>query len=211
MKIHDITRLVHEDMAVYKNLPIKHMKREILADYERSDYYETNMTFNSHTGTHIDAPLHMVEGGETIEQLSPELYIGKARLIDLTDVEEKIHKKDLERFPIEKGDILLIRTRNWKSQEAEVYNPSFVYLEEDGAEYLREKGIKTLGIDAMSVERGKAGHPTHKILLGNGIGIIEDLFLKDIPEGEYFFTALPLKIKGAEASMTRAVLIEGLL
>lgn len=74
--------------------------------------------------------------------------------------------------------------------------------------YLSEKGIKTVGIDAMSIERDKKEHPSHKIILGTNIGVIEDLYLKNIGQGQYFLSALPLNIRGSEASPIRAVLIE---
>ena len=68
------------------------------------------------------------------------------------------------------------------------------------------KEIKGVGIDALGIERNQT--PTHKLLLGAGIIIIEGLRLKDVPEGEYFLIALPLKIKDVEAAPTRAILVE---
>jgi len=205
MRIHDVTRLISEDMTVYKDRESKKVKRTVVADYEKSDYYESRMDMDMHCGTHIDAPLHMLKGGDTIEKYDLSKFIGDCKVFDLTDVDEAIRKKDIENLDIQKDDIVIFKTKN---SFDEVYNPKFVYIEEDAALYLSEKGIKTVGIDAMSIERDKKEHPSHKIILGANIGVIEDLYLKNVGQGQYFLSALPLNIRGSEASPIRAVLIE---
>lgn len=205
MKIHDISRLISEDMYVYKNKEEKKIKRTIVSDYTKGHYYESRLDTDMHCGTHIDAPLHMVENGSTIDKYDLSLFIGKCKVFDLTNVKEFIKKDDIANLDIQKDDIIIFKTTNSFDKE---YNPKFVYIEEDAASYLVEKGIKTIGIDAMSIERGKEGHPTHKIILGANIGVIEDLALADIKQGHYFLSALPLNIKDSEASPIRAVLIE---
>jgi len=205
MRIHDVTRLISEDMTVYKDRESKKIKRTVVADYEKADYYESRMDMDMHCGTHIDAPLHMLKGGDTIEKYDLSKFIGDCKLFDLTDVDEAIRKKDIENLDIQKDDIVIFKTKNSFDQG---YNPKFVYIEEDAAMYLSEKGIKTVGIDAMSIERDKKEHPSHKIILGANIGVIEDLYLKNVGQGQYFLSALPLNIRGSEASPIRAVLIE---
>ena len=205
MKIHDVTRLISEDMTVYKDRESKKIKRTVVADYEKADYYESRMDMDMHCGTHIDAPLHMIKGGDTIEKYDLSKFIGDCKLFDLTDVNEAIRKKDIENLDIQKDYIVIFKTKNSFDQG---YNPKFVYIEEDAALYLSEKGIKTVGIDAMSIERDKKEHPSHKIILGANIGVIEDLYLKNVGQGQYFLSALPLNIRGSEASPIRAVWIE---
>jgi polyketide cyclase len=205
MKIHDVTRMISEDMTVYKDRESKKIKRTVVADYEKADYYESRMDMDMHCGTHIDAPLHMIKGGDTIEKYDLSKFIGDCKVFDLTDVDEAIRKKDIENLDIQKDDIVIFKTKNSSDQG---YNPKFVYIEEDAAMYLSEKGIKTVGIDAMSIERDKKEHPSHKIILGANIGVIEDLYLKNVGQGQYFLSALPLNIRGSEASPIRAVLIE---
>jgi polyketide cyclase len=205
MRIHDVTRLISEDMTVYKDRESKKIKRTVVTDYEKADYYESRMDMDMHCGTHIDAPLHMLKGGDTIEKYDLSKFIGDCKLFDLTDVDEAIRKKDIENLDIQKDDIVIFKTKNSFDQG---YNPKFVYIEEDAAMYLSEKGIKTVGIDAMSIERDKKEHPSHKIILGANIGVIEDLYLKNVGQGQYFLSALPLNIRGSEASPIRAVLIE---
>ena len=205
MKIHDVTRMISEDMTVYKDRESKKIKRTVVADYEKADYYESRMDMDMHCGTHIDAQLHMIKGGDTIEKYDLSKFIGDCKVFDLTDVDEAIRKKDIENLDIQKDDIVIFKTKNSSDQG---YNPKFVYIEEDAAMYLSEKGIKTVGIDAMSIERDKKEHPSHKIILGANIGVIEDLYLKNVGQGQYFLSALPLNIRGSEASPIRAVLIE---
>ena len=205
MKIYDVSKLISEDMIVYKNREEKRIKRTIVSSYETGDYYESRLDTDLHCGTHIDAPLHMVKNGNTIDKYNVSKFIGKCKVFDLTNVDEFITKKDIESLDIQKDDRVIFKTKN--SYDT-VYNPKFVYIEEDAAEYLAEKQIQSLGIDAMSIERDKKHHPTHKIILGANIGVIEDMMLKDIDEGEYFLSALPLKIKDSDASPIRAVLIE---
>lgn len=205
MKIYDVSKLISEDMVVYKNREEKRIKRTIVSSYETGDYYESRLDTDLHCGTHIDAPLHMIKNGNTIDKYNVSKFIGKCKVFDLTNVDEFITKKDIESLDIQKDDRVIFKTKN--SYDT-VYNPKFVYIEEDAAEYLAEKQIQSLGIDAMSIERDKKHHPTHKIILGANIGVIEDMMLKDIDEGEYFLSALPLKIKDSDASPVRAVLIE---
>lgn len=204
-KVYDVTKIISEDMVVYKNRDSKRIKRNVVADYERNAYYESRLDLDMHTGTHVDAPLHMVKDGKTIDQIDWQKYIGLSKVFDLTHVKDCIREQDLVDLDIQKDDIVIMKTANSYDTD---YNTDFIYLEEDAAHYLVNKQIKTLGMDAMSIERDKPGHPTHKIILSSEIGVIEDLQLKDVPEGRYFLSALPLRIKGSEASPVRAVLME---
>lgn len=204
MRVIDISKTIHEDMVVYKNKESKKIKRTVVAFHERDDYHESRLDMDMHCGSHTDAPLHMIDKGETIENILIDKYIGRCKLFDLTKVEAFITKKDIDGLAISKGDRVLFKTKNSYDKE---YNPKFVYLEEDAALYLADREISLLGMDAMSIERDKAQHPTHKIILGAGIAVLEDLQLAEVTEGEYFLSALPLKIKEAEASPVRAVLM----
>lgn len=205
MNYYDITKEISEEMVVYKNRDAKRIKRLVQADYTSQSYYESRLELDMHTGTHADAPLHMIEQGITMEQVDWTKFIGPCKVFDLTHVKEYIVKEDLVGLDIQSQDIILLKTTNSYDTS---YNPKFVYLEEDAATYLVEQGIKCLGMDAMSIERDKADHPTHKIILSQKIGVLEDLQLKDVKAGHYFLSALPLKIKGSEASPVRAVLLD---
>jgi arylformamidase len=196
---------IKHDMAVYKNKEEKRPMLEIVKDYSIGESFESKISMEMHTGTHVDAPLHMIEGGSTIENIDLNKVITPCRVIDFTNIENEIRKEDLISKNIKQGEFILLKTRNSYSEE---FDFNFVYLEKSGAEYLREKDIKGVGIDALGIERSQPAHETHRALLGSGIAVVEGLRLKDIYEGEYILFAVPLKIKGAEGAPARAVLVQ---
>ncbi len=207
MKIYDISMEISYEMPVYKGRTEKRpiFKRD--SDFKSGSVYETRLDMNLHTGTHVDAPLHIIEGEKNLDSFNLDKVITKCRVIDLTDAVEKISKVHLETKKIQTGDFILLKTQN---STENILEKDFIYLDETGAEYLRDKKIKGVGIDALGIERAQPGHETHKILFNAGIVIIEGLKLDEVDEGEYFLFAAPLKIKGVEASPVRAVLISDL-
>lgn len=206
MKIYDITLDIKEDMMVYKNKEEKIPKLINRSNYQDGgSHYESSINMDIHTGTHMDAPLHMIEDGDTIDQTSLEKCMGKARVLDLIHISDHISSNDLKNYSIDENDIVLLKTKNSFDSQ---FNFDFVYLDDSGAELLTDKKIKAVGIDGLGIERSQPHYGTHKTLLSNGIPIIEGLKLSDINEGVYTFIGLPLKIKGAEGSPIRAILIE---
>ncbi len=205
MKIYDITKTIDENMVVYKNLDEKRPIFNITKDHENDGVRETTITIDVHTGTHLDAPLHMVAGGRTIDKMLLEPLIGNCKVIDFSHIKDVITREDLIEQHIEVGDILLFKTQNSFDK---VFNFEFIYLGESGAKYLAKKKIKGVGIDGLGIERSQSGHKTHHILFEAGIYIIEGLELKDIKAGVYELIALPLKLKGLDASPVRAILTD---
>lgn len=155
----------------------------------------------------MDSPYHILEDGEKLDAISLDKVITGCRVLDLSKVAEKISKADLEGKEIQEGDFILLRTKN---SHEDILERDFIYLDKSGAEYLRDKKIKGVGIDSLGIERNQPGHETHKILLGEGIVILEGLRLAGIDEGEYFLFAAPIKLKNAEAAPVRAILIKDL-
>lgn len=207
MKIYDISMEIFQEMPVYKGKEEKKPIFKVQSDFKSGSSYETRLDINLHTGTHMDAPLHMIEGGETLESIGLEEVITKCRVIDLTHATEKISKINLEAKEISEGDFILFKTRN---STEDILEKDFIYLDKAGAKYLRDKKIKGVGIDSLGIERDQPGHETHTMLFEAGIVILEGLKLDEVDEGEYFLFAAPLKIKGVEAAPVRAVLIAGL-
>ena len=204
MKMYDVTGTIYEEMTVYKNKPEKQPKlNQVTTGYVT----ETRLELDVHTGTHIDAPLHMVVDGDTFETIPMDDLVGQCKVFDLTQVDDGISKKDLERFEIQKDDFVFLKTKN--SYE-ETFNFDFIYLAQDGAEYLSQLGVRGVGIDTLGIERSQEGHPTHKTLFAKKIIIIEGLRLKEINQGEYFMVAAPLKLEGTDGSPARVLLFEGL-
>lgn len=205
MKIYDISMEISQDMVVYKNKEEKRPSIKVNSDFTKGNAYESTLTLELHTGTHMDAPLHMIPEGETIDQQDLSKVVTACRVIDLRDVQDEIRVEHLEKKGIVQGEFLLFKTRNSLDKE---FNYDFVYLGKEAAGYLRDKKIIGVGIDSLGIERAQPHHETHKILMEDRIVIIEGLSLKNIEEGNYTLIALPLKIKGAEASPIRAILIE---
>jgi arylformamidase len=204
MKLYDISMAIREDMQVYKNKAEKRPELKNIQNFQTAKNYETRISMDAHTGTHVDAPLHMIENGATIETLPLESLVGPARVLDLTQVEEGIGRADLEPLDIRPGEWLLFKTRNSLTEE---FDFNFVYLKEDGARYLREIGIKGVGTDGLGIERAQPEYGTHRTLMGNGITVVEGLRLKEVPDGHYFMVIAPLKLEGIEAAPARALLL----
>ncbi len=203
MAIYDISMEIHEDMMVYKNKESKKPIREVFLNYQDNGVNESKIFMDLHTGTHIDAPYHMLADGETIEKMDVSKLIRKVKVLDLSEVNDRITDSDLQKKDVPQNEFVLLKTKNSFTDE---YVTDFVFLDKYGAAYLKDKGVQGIGIDALGIERSQPDHATHKILMGSGCIIIEGLRLKDIPEGDYIMYALPLKIRGGDGAPARVVL-----
>lgn len=205
LKIFDISMPISYSMPVYKG---KEEKRPIISidgDFSTSSAYETRLELNLHTGTHLDTPKHMIPYGYTLEELELSKVITKCRVLDLTDVKEKITDKDLIRFDIKEGEFILLKTKN---SFEDILENDFIYVDKDGAEFLSKLKIKGVGIDSLGIERAQPNHETHISLFNSDVMILEGLMLKDIEEDEYLLSAAPIYIPGAEAAPVRAYLMK---
>jgi arylformamidase len=200
---YDISMPIQVGMPVYKNYPDKTPSFEVIRTFDKHTVFETNITMNLHTGTHLDYPKHTLPDGATSTNHDLTPLIGSATVYDLTHVEAGIDVTDLESLPIQAHDFVLFKT---KSSWDTTFNPDFIYVNESAAKYLVAKKVRGVGVDALGVERAQPGHPTHDLLLSNNIIILEGVQLKDVPEGKYKMTCLPLKIEGVEALPVRAIL-----
>jgi len=151
---------VSSEVMTYNNNPANKPVFEVQADFSHGNHYETKVTTNLHTGTHIDAPLHMIEGGATMESYDLKRFITPCRVLDLTQVVDRIHKEDLAGFDIQSGEFILFKTKNSLDT---TFNNDFIFLAEDGARYLNEIGINGVGTDALGIERSQPDHMTHHL------------------------------------------------
>lgn len=202
--VYDISAPIYEGMTVYKNNPLKQPKFEVTADFGLATYHETRVHMDAHTGTHVDAPLHMRPGGQTIESIQLDRLVRPCIVIDLTAVEVEIGTDDLRQHRIQKDDFVLLKTRN--SLE-DAFNPEFVFLGADGARYLAQVGVAGVGIDALGIERSQPEHATHKALFAVDAVIIEGLRLADVEPGRYQMVAAPLRLIGIDAAPARVLLL----
>jgi arylformamidase len=203
-RIIDISMTIQEGMQVYKNKDEKRPKIYNTVNHQTGKVHESRIDIDVHCGTHVDAPLHMLAGGETIETIGLERLVGPARVLDLTHVEDAITKDDLVPHGIQRGERILFKTKNSLTDE---FLWDFVYLREDGAQYLIERGVTLAGTDGLGIERAQPEYTTHRPLLRNNIVIVEGLRLAHVEPGSYWLVIAPLKLTGIDAAPARAFLI----
>jgi len=167
------------------------------------------MSMSAHTGTHVDAPLHFVKGGSTVDQLDLNVLIGDALVIEALDADALTAALfDALKIP-SNTERLLVKTRNSKewADGASAFSEQYVAVTADGARWLVDHGVKLIGVDYLSVAEYKDTKTPHDILLGAGVIPLEGCNLSDVPPGNYQLVALPMKLVGRDGAPTRAVLI----
>jgi arylformamidase len=148
----------------------------------------------AHTGTHVDAPAHFIEGAGKIDSLPLDVLIGPARVIRVPDDRMQVDLEFLHECDLANVTRVLFHTRN-SSFWNEGFRKDFTHVLPEAAELLVERRIKLVGNDYLSVEKFHSGHHrTHLTLLRNGIVIVEGLNLTDVPAGDYELICLPIKI-----------------
>lgn len=169
----------------------------------------SSVRMSLHTGTHVDAPWHFGEGDRTVEAIPMGQLVIRARVLDLTHVEQVIIRSDLE-GKLEGVQAVLFKTTNSGLLAGrQPFIRDFVHLDESAAEYLVEQHMLTVGVDYLSVEGYHADQaPVHHRLLGANILIVEGLDLTRAAPRDYLLIVLPLKIEGADGAPARAILID---
>ena len=198
----DISVPLREGMVVFAFE--NNMQIERRYSMERGDMgNNSSIHMGVHTGTHMDAPRHVLANGQTIDQMPLSDAIGPARVIEIRD-HKAIKAEELKQYKFKRGERILFKTLNsqrcWKT---DTFIADFVYITEDAAQLLADAGVRLVGIDYLSV--GGPG-ATHRILLGAGIWLLEGLDLSAVGVGNYNLICLPLKLVRTEASPVRAVL-----
>jgi arylformamidase len=163
---------------------------------------------SAHAGTHMDAPLHFLADAPSMDALPIEAVVGRARVVQIRDA-DAVRPEELEAHALQPGARVLFRTRNSERRLAErEFAADFVYVSPDAARYLVQRGVRTVGVDCLSVGafREASGRETHRVLLGAGIWIIEGLNLADVEPGDYELICLPLRLVGSDGAPARAVL-----
>ena len=205
-KILDISWPLNKKSTSYRNRSL--FKLVPTKTFQNDHKRETKITFSSHSGTHVDAPSHFLEQGNSIEKFDIKNLVGDCKVLDFTKLKKRITASDLKEHYIKKNDIILLKTHNSFHTETDQFDENFVYLAPSGAQYLQQSEVKAVGIDYLGIERGDLHHNTHKILLKADIPIIEGLRLAMSEEKQYYFVCLPLSLEGVDAAPARAILIE---
>jgi len=168
---------------------------------ERDGYVDHVITMGNHTGTHIDAPGHMVAAGRTLDQISLDQFIGRGCLINVI---AGFTLEGVQRAGIQQGDIVLFHTGMSALYHDPIYFKAYPVMSEAIARHLIERKVKVVGVDAGSVD-GAEGFPIHKLLLNNDILIIENLMNLEQLMGKGFKVfALPVKLQ-VDAAPARVI------
>lgn len=205
MKIYDVTVPVSRELILYPGDPPVKIERKTTLGKNGAKYNLSRYSFGSHTGTHIDAPFHFIEGGLTVDQLPLALLMGRVRVVELTS--HVIDEAALAEFDFTADARVFFKTRNsylWNQKE---FVEDYVYITPGAARALVNNGIKLVGIDYLSVEKfGATEWETHVALLKNGTIIIEGLDLREVEPADYEMICLPLKIKDGDGAPARVIL-----
>ncbi|MBN2572577.1 MAG: cyclase family protein [Ignavibacteriales bacterium] len=210
MKIIDLSHPISENIPTY--FDDKKPFLQVIGDVAEYGHREMDIAYNSHIGTHIDLPAHMIMNGKTIDKTKIEKYFGKGIKINVANVyPNKILRKYLSKFQAEirKVDFVLLHSGYGKYWGRKKYFSGFPTLETDAAEWLCDFKIKGIGIDMISIDStDSVDYINHKIFFKNEILIIENLTnLDKIPDKIFYFSCLPLNIKNADGSPIRAVAV----
>jgi arylformamidase len=166
----------------------------------------SRLVLGTHTGTHVDAPKHFFDDGIGVEALPLDLLIGRARVVEITR-RGGIGPDDLAAAGLREDLRVLLKTSNSALWNSTVFHEDYTHVTEAGARYLVEQGVKVVGIDYLSIEQfKKAGAPAHRMLLSNGVIIIEGLNLSEADAGMYEMYCLPLAVSGGDGAPARVVL-----
>ena len=161
---------------------------------------------NAHMGTHIDAPLHFVEGGLDVASLPLSVLCGPATVVDIPERRD-VTADDLAAAAIPAGDRVLLRTLNRHLWQLDDFDDTFTALTAGAARWLIEHGVVLIGIDYLSVDRFDTHPPiVHQTLLGAGIVVVEGVDLDCVKPGRYELVALPLKVAGGDGGPARLIL-----
>ncbi|MBI9102487.1 MAG: cyclase family protein [Spirochaetales bacterium] len=211
MKIIDLTHEICQGMPVFPGT-----EPPVLLDantFENSGFREKKISMYSHTGTHIDAPAHMLKEGVSLDRLDISHFMGEAFIFDFSKNNSKqIEIEDLKPYEdkLKHTDFLIIKTGWDQYWGDDKYYEDFPALSLKAAEWLAEFNLKGLGVDSISIDpMSSTDFEVHKILLARNILSIENLTNLDSIKGERFtLSILPLKSRDADGSPVRAVAME---
>jgi arylformamidase len=200
----DISVTLHNGMAQWPGDPEFRMKST--SDMEHGDSYSlSQISMGSHTGTHIDAPLHFIKNGLSINHIPLDTVVGRARVLEIKD-DKSIKPDEVRGFGIQRGERILFKTRNSIQWQTDRFIDDFVFLSDEAADLLANMKVKVIGVDYLSVGNFKDdGSYPHRVLLKAGVWIIEGLDLSAVSPGKYSLICLPLKLEKGDGAPARAI------
>jgi len=199
----DVTLPIRPGMVVYPGDPEVQLER--ISSIAGGDLANiSRLDFGVHTGTHVDAPLHFIDGAPAVEALPLEALIGPTHVVDATSLAGEIDEIALDGLRIPAGaERLLFKTRNSELWSEATFAEESVRFGESGARRLVDLGARLVGIDYLSI----GNVATHETLLGAGVVPVEGLDLREVEPGPYTLVCLPIKVEGSDGAPARVVLI----
>lgn len=207
MRIWDISITVTESIPTWPGDPP--VSLQLAHAISRGDAANVSrLEAGVHTGTHIDAPVHFIDGARGIDSLRPEVLVGPCLVVEAEPPGTTLRPEDL---PETTARRILFKTRNsrhWAAGDVE-FDEDFVGVGLDLARELVRRGVQLVGVDYLSVEEFRAPfeHPVHRTLLEAGLVILEGCNLSAVQGGEYELVALPVKLGGSDGALARALLL----
>lgn len=185
--------------------------RQNIMKLDDNDFCDlSTLSLSAHSGTHIDAPAHFIEGSKTIDLIGLDRFMLQAHVVNVENT-VAVSPETLSGLSLNRGDAILFRTENSTSERccSGVFTEKFVHLTKETAEACVNSGVSLVGLDYITIEQyGSQVFEAHRSLLDSEVLILEGINLNHVSEGQYTLVCFPLKLGGAEASPVRAVLIK---
>jgi arylformamidase len=197
MRILDISVPIRPGMITYPGDPTVTLERvSTIADGALANV--SRLDFGVHTGTHVDAPVHFLEGAAAADELPLDALLGRVRVI----AAEALTASELR--GLELPDRVIFKTSNSELWARSNFSDDFLSLDGPAAQMLLDRGVRLVGIDYLSIGDEEA----HRALLGAGVVTIEGLDLRRVEPGEYELVCAPLKLAGSDGAPARVFLIQ---
>jgi arylformamidase len=205
MPLYDATLTIQEGMLTFPGDP--QFKIEPVFRIQSGDRFNLAlMSIGTHLGTHVDPPAHYLEGGTTVDQIPLSVLVGPGIVLDMRGV-KKIGRQELQKSLVGDHPRVLFKTDNGPRLRGPAFTEDYVYLTDDGAEFLLERSIVLVGIDYLSIEKyNSPGATVHTILLNSGVLVVEGLDLLNVPAGPCKMYCLPLPIRGGDGAPARVLI-----
>jgi len=180
-----------------------------IAAVSQGDAFDlTFLSFGSHTGTHVDPPVHMLPAGLAVDRIDLDLLNGPSCVVEVAAHEQEIGVEAVARVPQGSARVLFRSPNSERWAKSLTFFPDYVGLTPAAADALVERNVRLVGIDALSIENDPgATYPVHRTLLGHGIPLLEGLLLASVRPGSYELECLPLKIRDGDGGPARAALV----
>ncbi len=208
MRIYDVSVGITPEMPVWPGNPPVSLERVNKIE-EGANSNVSQLKIGVHTGTHVDAPVHFIQGAAGVEALPLKMLTGRVYVVEISN-SDLLDAETLEASGIPpRTKRVLFKTRNsqlW-AKGVQEFQRDFVAVDSSGATWLVQRKIQLVGVDYLSVAPFGQSRPAHRILLEAGVLVVEGLDLSSVSQGRYAFYCLPLKLVGSDGAPARAILV----